>query len=74
MASARVQWTVCPECRDETAFEQPPCADGHGDQCPEWFCVTCGYALIEGEVQVIALLEHTSARPEPAALRSTRSA
>jgi hypothetical protein len=49
-------WITCPECRDITAFEQPPCLDGHGADCPEWCCVTCGYALIEGEVQLIELV------------------
>jgi hypothetical protein len=68
-------WTICPECHDVTAFEQPPCADGHGDACPEWFCVSCGYAVIEGEVQVIALLERDSATARrPVAQRLTRPA
>jgi hypothetical protein len=49
-------WITCPGCHDVTAFEQPPCLDGHGADCPEWCCVTCGYALIEGEVQLIDLL------------------
>ena len=49
-------WITCPECRDVTAFEQPPCLDGHGADCPEWCCTTCGYALIEGEVQLIDLV------------------
>ena len=35
-------WLACPECREESAFEQPPCTEGHGLDCPEWFCVTCG--------------------------------
>jgi hypothetical protein len=35
----------CPTCRRRQAFEQPPCKDGHGDDCPEWTCVVCGTAL-----------------------------
>ncbi len=41
-------WLMCPECRDESAFEQPPCTDGHGHDCPEWYCVTCGFAVFAG--------------------------
>lgn len=36
----------CPECVDFEAFEQPPCVDGHGADCPEWLCVICGTALL----------------------------
>jgi hypothetical protein len=36
----------CPECADFEAFEQPPCVDGHGADCPEWLCVICGTALL----------------------------
>jgi hypothetical protein len=36
----------CPECADLEAFEQPPCVDGHGADCPEWLCLTCGAALL----------------------------
>jgi hypothetical protein len=42
-------WLNCPECRDESPFEQPPCLDGHGGDCPEWACVSCGYAVFAGE-------------------------
>lgn len=35
----------CPECRDEQIFEQPSCIDGHGPDCPEWMCQTCGFGL-----------------------------
>ena len=41
-------WLACPECRDDSAFEQPPCQEGHGLDCPEWFCVTCGFAVFAG--------------------------
>ena len=38
----------CPECAEFGAFEQPPCVDGHGPDCPEWLCLTCGIALLIG--------------------------
>lgn len=38
----------CPTCEDEQWFEQPPCLDGHLDDCPEWCCVQCGAALLIG--------------------------
>ncbi|MDL4820125.1 hypothetical protein [Actinomadura opuntiae] len=27
-------------------FEQPPCPDGHGAECPERVCVDCGAAVL----------------------------
>lgn len=36
----------CPECADFGTFEQPPCVDGHGTDCPEWLCLICGMALL----------------------------
>lgn len=38
----------CSACGTERPFEQPPCLDGHGDDCPEWVCVDCGDALLIG--------------------------
>jgi hypothetical protein len=38
----------CSACGTERPFEQPPCLDGHGDDCPEWACVDCGGALLIG--------------------------
>jgi hypothetical protein len=38
----------CPECADLKQFEQPPCAEGHGADCPEWMCLSCGTALLIG--------------------------
>ncbi|MFD0899945.1 hypothetical protein [Actinomadura sediminis] len=29
-------------------FEQPPCPDGHGPDCPERACVDCGSAVLVG--------------------------
>ena len=38
----------CATCRADGAFEQPECLDGHGRDCPEWVCVTCGDAFVVG--------------------------
>ncbi|MGB8963884.1 MAG: hypothetical protein WCC38_18245 [Pseudonocardiaceae bacterium] len=44
----------CPECAAVQAFEQPPCVDGHGADCPEWFCLDCGTAvLIDAPIQPV---------------------
>ncbi|WP_250290849.1 hypothetical protein, partial [Frankia sp. CiP1_Cm_nod1] len=42
---------ICPRCGDERGFEQPPCADGHGVDCPDRACVDCGTALFVGPGQ-----------------------
>jgi hypothetical protein len=39
----------CSTCGDESVFEQPPCEDGHGPDCPELACVECGTALVVGD-------------------------
>ena len=44
----------CPPCYDErglheTAFEQPPCEDGHPD-CVDLACVLCGHAMSLGHI------------------------
>jgi hypothetical protein len=36
----------CPECCDERPFDQPLCQDGHDLDCPEWFCLDCGGAVL----------------------------
>ncbi len=52
---------VCIACGDERIFEQPPCSDGHGDDCPEWACTSCGAAVLVGP----APAERPTARPRP---------
>ncbi len=42
--TAHLSW--CDTCADEQSYEQPPCPDGHGTDCPEWFCLGCGYAVV----------------------------
>ncbi len=58
-------WLSCPECRDDSPFEQPPCEDGHGHDCPEWFCVSCGFAVLAGEAQagLIEVAKPVTGRP-----------
>ena len=67
-------WLVCPECRDESAFEQPPCAEGHGLDCPEWFCVTCGSAVFVGALEEDDLPARGRAGADPARQQSRRRA
>jgi hypothetical protein len=55
----------CSTCGDEREFEQPPCPDGHGQDCPERACTACGTAVLVG-------LPLTAASRAPAA--STASA
>jgi DNA polymerase III alpha subunit (gram-positive type) len=39
------QYLHCPTCADVRLAEAPPCADGHGYDCPERACTDCGTAL-----------------------------
>jgi hypothetical protein len=41
-----LRWCRC--CRADRVFEAPPCADGHGVDCPERACVACGEAVLVG--------------------------
>jgi hypothetical protein len=38
----------CITCGKERPFQQPPCLDRHGPDCPERACVQCGEALLVG--------------------------
>lgn len=44
-------WRQCTICSTERRFEQPPCADEHDPNCPEWVCVDCGAALLVGVLE-----------------------
>ncbi|WP_037558942.1 hypothetical protein [Spirillospora albida] len=46
----------CSTCDDERAFEQPPCPDGHGGECPERVCTECGAAVFVGAPPVAPAL------------------
>lgn len=41
---ASIDW--CTTCRRDRRFEQPVCAEGHGRDCPESFCLDCGTAVV----------------------------
>jgi hypothetical protein len=50
-------------CARATEFEQPPCSDGHGTDCPEWYCRECGAAAFVGwSVDPRDLRRHTRRR------------
>lgn len=53
VAIVLTQW--CVACGTDQDFEQPPCPDGHGTDCPELYCLDCGYAVT-----------HTAAEPSAA--------
>ncbi|MBM7080072.1 hypothetical protein [Micromonospora humida] len=36
----------CDTCEGVRPFEVPPCADGHGADCPELLCTGCGAAVL----------------------------
>ncbi|EIV93265.1 hypothetical protein [Frankia sp. QA3] len=64
---------ACAECGDERPFEQPPCADGHGADCPEWACTECGAAVLVGPVPAARPAAHPRpAREAAAAARDHR--
>ncbi len=46
----------CSVCDGARRFEQPPCADGHGADCPEWACVECGLAILIGDAPEIPVI------------------
>ena len=39
-----IRW--CATCATESAFEQPPCEDGHGEDCLDLACVQCGHGIV----------------------------
>jgi hypothetical protein len=48
MAVTQALMRHCSSCGTERPFEQPPCLDGHGGDCPERVCVDCGDAMLIG--------------------------
>lgn len=40
------QQRFCPRCARVCAVLIPPCADGHGVDCPERCCAECGTAFL----------------------------
>ena len=50
----QIDYRWCSTCNGKQLFEQPPCEDGHGDDCLDLACVTCGSALVLGLVDTPA--------------------
>jgi hypothetical protein len=54
----------CLACGTDGEFEQPPCHDGLGGDCPEWACVRCGTAILLGAALTVeagpAVLRHAA--------------
>ncbi|WP_165495179.1 hypothetical protein [Actinomadura roseirufa] len=47
-------------------FEQPPCLDGHGEECPERACAECGTAVLVGPTPAPSPAEPPRAAPSGA--------
>lgn len=54
-----IRW--CGECRDERAFEVPPCEDGHDLNCFDLACVDCGFAIVVGFHDDVVVVEFAAA-------------
>jgi pyruvate/2-oxoacid:ferredoxin oxidoreductase beta subunit len=65
MSVLAVRW--CAECCAEQEFEVPPCADGHGLDCPDLACTGCGAAVVlgvltgAGDVEIAVVLQPAAA-------------
>jgi hypothetical protein len=44
----QIEFRWCAACATKTLFEQPPCEDGHGEECLDLSCVECGHAVVLG--------------------------
>ncbi|WP_242906673.1 hypothetical protein [Actinomadura terrae] len=56
-------------------FEQPPCPDGHGEECPERACTECGTAVLVDTAMLIGTApapDATSDRTRPTRKLPTR--
>ena len=51
----------CAECKDDRAFDAPPCDDGHGADCLDLACVECGHAIVTGVHDDLVALESVAA-------------
>jgi heterodisulfide reductase subunit A-like polyferredoxin len=54
-----VEWAAlevfdCSTCGQPMPFEAVDCADGHGEDCPDRVCVSCGLVLVAGPVPLAA--------------------
>jgi hypothetical protein len=43
----------CDTCLQVRIFEQPPCPDQHGSDCPEWVCASCRTAMLIAPVVLL---------------------
>ncbi|MEV4197687.1 hypothetical protein [Micromonospora globbae] len=60
----------CDVCEGVQPFEAPPCADGHGADCPELICTRCGTALLIATFAFPAPRLAATTRPRPPARRA----
>jgi hypothetical protein len=51
----------CSVCDDDRVFEQPPCADGHGADCPDFMCSVCGMAIVVGDAPEVPVIIRSQA-------------
>ena len=45
MSDVALDYGFCPVCAVDQLLEVPPCADGHGQDCPDRACASCGTGL-----------------------------
>lgn len=57
----------CPVCAKVCLAEVPPCADGHGELCPDRACADCGTALFTDPLIALAITQ----RPRTARARQS---
>jgi hypothetical protein len=41
----QIDYRWCSTCSSKQLFEQPPCEDGHGDDCLDLACMECGFGI-----------------------------
>ena len=70
MLEVQLDHRYCPTCESEQLFEAPLCQDGHGVDCPDLSCVTCGMALFVVVISDTASPAPASAREATARRRS----
>ena len=58
-----IDFRRCSSFSSKQLFEQPPCEDGHGDDCLDLACVECGHAIVVGIMTSddLVVVEHLAA-------------
>jgi hypothetical protein len=46
------EYRFCRTCAADQLVEQPPCADGHGAECPDRVCIRCATGLFADAVLI----------------------